>query len=200
MVAEEAHLPLVSDEVYEAAQARFEKTVRAQASPGPSASTCSREWSAAAPGTSRSSMRGKARKGHHYYACSYATTYGDTAALEAHGGQKTISVREDWLERLVLRFFEQRIFGPMRLDKLAKQLKAHNRAERRNGKLAGTRMRQQIGELERKIKAQVQALEKGIEPELVSERIGELREREGGARGGAGRDLGPSGRKPRTRS
>jgi ABC-type transporter Mla subunit MlaD len=30
-------------------------------------------------------------------------------------------------------------------------------------------------ELERKIKAQVQALERGIEPELVSERIGELR-------------------------
>ena len=120
-------------------------------------------------------MQGKARKGHHYYACAYATNYGATAALEAHAGQKCISVREDWLERLVLRFFEQRIFGPMRLDKLAKQLRAHDRDQRRNGKLAGTRMRQQIAELDRKIKAQVQALEKGIEPELVSERIGELR-------------------------
>jgi hypothetical protein len=75
----------------------------------------------------------------------------------------------------VLRFFEQRIFGPMRLEKLAKQLRAHDRAERRNGKLAGTRIRQQVAELERKIKAQVQALEKGIEPELVSDRIAELR-------------------------
>jgi hypothetical protein len=36
-------------------------------------------------------------------------------------------------------------------------------------------MRQQISELDRKMKAQVQALEKGIEPELVSERISELR-------------------------
>jgi hypothetical protein len=36
-------------------------------------------------------------------------------------------------------------------------------------------MRQQIAELDRKVKAQVQALERGIEPELVSERIGELR-------------------------
>ena len=72
VVTEEAHLPLVSDDVYEAAQARFEKTVRSQASA------------------------------------------------------------------------------------------------------------QQIGELDRKIKAQVQALERGIEPELVSERIGELRN-EGGA-------------------
>ena len=73
-------------------------------------------------------------------------------------------MREDWLERLVLRFFEQRIFRPMRLDRLAKQLRAHDRDERRNGKLAGTRMRQQIAELDRKIKAQVQAPEKGIDP------------------------------------
>ncbi len=63
----------------------------------------------------------------------------------------------------------------MRLDKLAKQLRAHERAERRNGKLAGTRIRQQVADLDRKIKAQVHALERGIEPELVSERIAELR-------------------------
>jgi len=120
-------------------------------------------------------MFGKARRGHRYYSCGYVQNYGETAALEAHDGQKWVNVREDWVERLVLRFFEQRIFGPMRLDKLAKQLRAHDRERRRNGKLAGTRMRQQIAELDRKIKAQVQALEKGIEPELVSERIGELR-------------------------
>jgi site-specific DNA recombinase len=128
------------------------------------------------PREGRGELRqGRARRGHRYYACAYATNYGETAAREAHGGQKWIYVREDWLERLVLRFFEQRIFGPMRLDKLAKQLRAHDREQRRNGKLAGTRIRQQIAELERKIKAQVQALEKGIEPELVSDRIAELR-------------------------
>jgi chromosome segregation ATPase len=49
------------------------------------------------------------------------------------------------------------------------------REHRKEGKLVGTRIRKQIGELDRKIKAQVQALEKGIEPELVSERISELR-------------------------
>jgi len=59
-----------------------------------------------------------------------------TAALEAHGGQKSISVREDWLERLVLRFFEQRIFGPMRLDKLARQLRTHDRDQRRTTRLS----------------------------------------------------------------
>jgi len=175
VIAEEAHLPLVSDAVFEAAQARFDRTVRS-----PNSASAKREYLFSGmvrccAGHQPLSMQGKARKGHHYYACAYATSYGATAALEAHGGQKCISVREDWLERLVLRFFEQRIFGPMRLDKLAKQLRAHDRDQRRNGKLAGTRMRQQIAELERKIKAQVQALEKGIEPELVSERIGELR-------------------------
>ncbi|MDQ3759990.1 MAG: hypothetical protein M3331_08630 [Actinomycetota bacterium] len=44
----------------------------------------------------------------------------------------------------------------------AAAVEAHDRAERQSGKLAGTKIRQQIGELERKIKAQVQALEKGI--------------------------------------
>ena len=144
-------------------------------------------------------MHGKARKEHHYYSYGYSTSYGDVAATEAHGGQKTVSVREDWLERLVLRFFEQRIFGPMRLDKLVKQLKAHDRAERRNGKLARTRIRQQIGELDRKIKARVQALEKGIEPssspsesESCERRRRRWRRRSPGSV--------PSGRRPRMRS
>jgi site-specific DNA recombinase len=121
-------------------------------------------------------MQGKSRRDNRYYACAYSVNYGDTAAREAHGGQKWIYVREDWLLRLVLRFFEQRIFGPMRIERLAKQLRAHSREQKRDGKLAGTRIRQQISELERRIKAQVQALEKGIEPELVSARIAELRD------------------------
>ncbi|MGE5408263.1 MAG: hypothetical protein ACM3NV_06580, partial [Syntrophothermus sp.] len=55
------------------------------------------------------------------------------------------------------------------------QLRAQARSERANGKLAGTRLRKQLAEIERKIKAQVIALEEGVEPELVSERIDELR-------------------------
>ncbi len=121
-------------------------------------------------------MRGKARKGHNYCCCGYAAGYGETAAREAHSGQKFPSIREDRLEQAVMRFFEQRIFGPLRLDKLAKQLRAESRSKRRDGKLAGTRIRQQVAELDRKIKAQVIALEDGVEPDLVSERIGELRE------------------------
>jgi site-specific DNA recombinase len=109
---------------------------------------------------------------------------GSTAAcFPARGGGLVVgrfrgfqwSAVEDRLLRLVLRFFEKRVFGPLRLERLEKQLRAQARSERRNGKLAGTRLRKQIAEAERKIKAQVQALEKGVEPELVSERIAELR-------------------------
>jgi hypothetical protein len=65
--------------------------------------------------------------------------------------------------------------GKPGVDRLSKQPRAESRSQRRDGKLAGTRIRQQDAELERKIKAQVIALEEGFEPELVSERIGELR-------------------------
>ncbi len=175
VIFEDAHLPLVSDETYEAAQALFENRLRSANSSGTKRNYLFSGMVRCCAGHQPLSMQGKARKGHHYYSCAYNQNYGDTAAIEAHGGQKTVSVREDWLERLVLRFFEQRIFGPMRLEKLAKQLRAHERDQRRDGKLAGTRIRQQVTELDRKIKAQVVALEKGIEPEVVSERIAELR-------------------------
>ncbi len=175
MVAEEAHLPLVSDKVYEAAPTRFDGKVRAPASARAKHTYLLAGMVRCCCGHQPLSMSGRTRKDHRYYACGYVQNYGETAALEAHGGQKWVYVREEWFERLVIRFFEQRIFGPMRLDKLAKQLRAHDREQRRNGKLAGTRIRTQITELDPKIKAQVTALERGIEPDLVSERIAELR-------------------------
>ncbi|MCB0869316.1 MAG: recombinase family protein [Solirubrobacterales bacterium] len=175
VVTEEAHLPLVSDETYEAAQARFKSPNRSAPS-----SRAKRDYIFAGmirccAGHQPLSMAGKTRKGHQYYVCGYAANYGDEAALESHGGQKWISIREDALEEHVLRFFAQRIFGPMRIEKLAKQLRAHSREEKCKGKLTGTRIREQVAEVDRKIKAQVIALEEGVEMDLVSERIGELR-------------------------
>jgi hypothetical protein len=121
-------------------------------------------------------MHGKARKGHHYYACSYATTYGDQAALDTHAGQKWIYLREDNLLKLVERFLAQRIFGPMRLERLSKQLRDHHNTTAREGQLASGKIRQQLADTDRRIKLQVQALEDGIEPELVASRITELRD------------------------
>jgi hypothetical protein len=85
-------------------------------------------------------------------------------------------LREDALLLLLVeQFFAQRIFGPMRLDKLAKQLRSHDRERRKTGQLAATRLRQQIADANRKIRIQVQALEDGIEPEIVTARISELK-------------------------
>lgn len=179
VISEDAHLPLVNDAIYEAAQERFAKPNRSANSSRAKRTYLFAGMVRCRTGHQPLSMNGKCRKGHHYYCCPYVTTYGDTAALEAHGGQKSTSLREDRLERMVMNFFAERIFGPLRVEKLSKQLKAHDRKQRKDGKLAGTRIRQQVSDLDRKIKAQIVALEEGVEPELVSERIGVLREQKG---------------------
>ena len=161
MIAEEAHLPLVNDETFEAAQRRFSTKGRGNGNGHSKNGYVLSGMVRCCCGHGPMAMAGKRRKGHTYYVCEYAASYGDTAALEAHGDQRFISAREDRLLRLVLRFFEQRIFGPLRLERLEKQLRAEARSQRQNGKLAGTKLRQRIAELERRIKAQVQALEAG---------------------------------------
>lgn len=175
VVAEDTHLAIVDDALFEAAQERFADGPRGSGSAHAKHSYVLSGLVRCCTGHQPLSMAGKRRKGHTYYVCEYAARYGGSAALEAHDGQKFVSIREDRVLRLVLRFFEQRIFGPLRIERLEKQLRAQARSERRDGKLAGTRLRKQIAEVDRKIKAQVVALEEGVEPELVSERIAELR-------------------------
>jgi hypothetical protein len=174
VVAEDTHLPLVTNETYTAAQDHLASWER-----GPTERSRRTYLFAGmvrcATGHQPLSMQGKARKGHHYYACSYAAGYGDTAAADAHAGQKWIYLREDNLLRLVERFLAQRIFGPMRLDRLSRQLRAQRRDSHRDARDSALRIRQQLADLERRIKLQVQALEDGIEPDLVSQRIAELR-------------------------
>ena len=173
VVCEQAHTPLVSDETFHASQARFEKR------PGRQVASKSNRYLFAgmvhcATGHQPLSMHGKARKGHHYYACSYGKDYGDVAAFETHAGQKWIYLREDALQPLVEKFFAERIFGPMRLDKLARQLKNHERDRKRTQRHTATRLRQLITDAERRIKVQVQALEDGVEASVVTARITEL--------------------------
>jgi len=79
VVAEEAHLPIVAAEVYEAAQARFDQTVRATASSGTKRQYLFAGMVRCCAGHQPLSMHGKARKGHHYYSCGYSSSYGDVA-------------------------------------------------------------------------------------------------------------------------
>ena len=188
VIADDAHLAIVEDALFEAAQKRFTTRARGNGSAHAKRTYVLSGRVRCCSGHGPRSMQGKTRKGHTYYTCEYAASYGPEAALEVHDGLKVISAREDRLLKLVLRFFEQRIFGPLRLERLEKQLRAQARRERTNGKLAGTRLRQQLAEIDRKIKAQVIALEDGVEPELVTERILGAAGREGGTGRGFGRD------------
>ena len=176
VVSEQAHIALISDETFAASQARFSQRPRRQ----PSSTGAKRTYLFAgmvhcATGHQPLSMQGKARKTHHYYACSYGASYGDVAACDAHAGQKWIYLREDALLPLVEQFFAQRIFGPLRLEKLRKQLKTAVRDRQQEGRHVGTRLRDYIADAERRIKVQVQTLEDGVEAEIVTARIAELR-------------------------
>jgi hypothetical protein len=173
-VAEVTHLPLVSEEMFSAAQERFTTRPRGQRG------RQTRDYLFAgmvkcASGHGRLAMYGRERKGHRYYCCDYARRYGDEAAAQIPEHGKWIYLREDHLLPLVEKFFAERIFGPMRADKLARQLRAQGKRSKRKAKDASVRVRQEVGDLDRKIGLQLNALEQGIEPELVGQRIAELR-------------------------
>ncbi|HZI92041.1 MAG TPA: hypothetical protein VFD31_10510 [Thermoleophilaceae bacterium] len=73
------------------------------------------------------------------------------------------------------KFFAERIFGPMRLDKLARQLRTHQKATTKNADGAQKRIREEIADLDDRIGKQITALEQGIEPQLIAKRIEKLR-------------------------
>ena len=91
VIAEEAHLPLVTDETFEAAQRRFSTKGRGNGSAHSKNGYVLSGMVRCCCGHGPLAMAGKRRKGHTYYVCEYAASYGDTAALEAHGDQKFIS-------------------------------------------------------------------------------------------------------------
>ena len=69
VVSEVEHLPLVSDELFAAAQERFAQRGRAHQRPAPTAkpTTCSPAWSAAASGHQPLAMYGRTAQGHHLH-------------------------------------------------------------------------------------------------------------------------------------
>jgi site-specific DNA recombinase len=120
-------------------------------------------------------MYGRTRKEHVYMTCDYGRSYGKVAADQIEGHGEWLSIREDALLPLVGRFFCERIFGPMRLDKLARQLRAHQKAAAKTTDGTQKRLRDEIADLDHRIGKQIEALEQGVEPQLVSKRIEKLR-------------------------
>ncbi len=173
-VAEVTHLPLVSEETFAAAQERFRGPQRGQRG-RQSKDYLFTGMVKCCSGHGPLSMYGRTQKGRRYYACDYLRDYGDSAAIEVHAGKKWIYLREDRTLALVEKFFAERIFGPMRIEKLERQLRAQGKRSKRKAKSTGKRVSEQIADLDRRIGLQIDALEQGIEPELVGERIAELR-------------------------
>jgi site-specific DNA recombinase len=132
VVSEVEHLPLVSDELFAAAQERFKQRSRRQVSRNGQAAYLFTGMVRCSSGHQPLAMYGRKRKDHTYMTCDYARTYGKTAADQIDGHGQWLSIREDALLPLVERFFAERIFGPMRLDKLARQLQAHEKRSRRD--------------------------------------------------------------------
>jgi hypothetical protein len=64
----------------------------------------------------------------------------------------------------------------MRLDKLARQLRAHQNATRKQTDTGQRQLRDQIADLDRRIGLQINALERGIEPDLIGQRNAGLRD------------------------
>ena len=98
----------------------------------------------------------------------------DQSGDAGHG--QWLSIREDQLLPIVEQFFAERIFGPMRLDKLARQLRAHEKTTAKQTLATHHNLRDSIADLDRRIALQIEALEQGVEPELVKQRIAKLRE------------------------
>jgi hypothetical protein len=119
-------------------------------------------------------MHGKHRKSSTYYTCGYRLFYGDTAA-EATGHGKWQYVREDSLLTLIDAFFATRVFGADRLAHFRKQsstLAAEQESE--NGS-ERERAGRQLGEVDQRIERQLGAIEAGVDPIVVGERIRELK-------------------------
>lgn len=175
-ICENAHEPIVSEELFAAAQERIERKRRAYSRPR----TGSRQHLLSGMvrcGTGHPSLSAYPAvvKGHTYYRCTYGQNYGKVAADAIGGHGATCNVREDAILPVIESFFAERLFGPMRLDLLREQLALHEQTSATEAKRTAARLQAQIAEADRAIALQVRALEAGVEPDLVRARIEELK-------------------------
>jgi site-specific DNA recombinase len=119
-------------------------------------------------------MQGKTRKGNTYYACGYRIAYGDNAA-EALGHGKWQYIREDRLTDCIDHFFKTYVFGPNAVAHFRSQHAAL--APTLNDKSTEQRERavRSLADLDQRIARQIAAIESGVDPVLVGERIRALK-------------------------
>jgi site-specific DNA recombinase len=182
-VCEDAHEPIISDELFGAAQERIQRKRKSSSRPrGGRREHLLSGMVRCATGHPSLSAYGAIAKGHTYYRCSYGRDYGKVAAEAINGHGVTCNVREDALLPIIERFFADRLFGPMRLDLLREQLDLQERTSATETQRTAARLQAQIAEADRAIAMQVRALEQGIEPDVVRARIEELKAEKAAAR------------------
>lgn len=89
----------------------------------------------------------------------------------ATGHGKWQYVREDNLIALVDAFFGTRVFGPERLEHFRGQASALATELKSNGSVERDRAGDQLADVERRIERQLAAIEAGVDPAVVGERI-----------------------------
>ncbi|MEJ7718661.1 MAG: hypothetical protein WKF31_12115 [Thermoleophilaceae bacterium] len=128
-------------------------------------------------------MYGRRRKGHVYMTCDYGRTYGKVAADQIEGHGQWLSVREDVppaARRALLRRAHLRADAP-REARRASCAPTRSEAAARRDK-AVKQLREQVADLDRRIGAQIEALERGVEPALVQQAHREAPRGQGGGR------------------
>ncbi|MEJ7787524.1 MAG: recombinase family protein, partial [Solirubrobacteraceae bacterium] len=168
VVAEVEHEPLVSDELFALAQQRFaERSRRTGGRRNGGSPYLLAGMVRCASGHQPLSMAGRTRKDHVYMACDYGRAYGKEAADQIPGHGQWLYLREDALLPHVEKFFTDRIFGPMRLDKLERQLRAHQRDHLRKDDSRQCKLTAEIASIDDRIGRLIDALEGGLDADEV---------------------------------
>ncbi len=175
VIADVEHEALISDELFAAAQAGFEKRSRKTSGPrnGRSPYLLAGMVSCAS-GHQPLAMYGRRRKDHVYMTCDYGRAYGNEAADQIDGHGRWLYLREDNLLPLIETFFAERIFGPMRIDKLEQQLRTHERSTRHTEDGSRTRITKELASLDDRIGKLIDALENGLDAEQIRRRLATL--------------------------
>jgi site-specific DNA recombinase len=176
VVSEVEHQALISDDLFTLAQQRFQERSRRTGGRNGQSAYLFTGMVRCCAGHQPLAMYGRTRKGITYMTCDYGRAYGKQAADQIDGHGQWLSVREDLLLPIVENFFAERIFGPLRHDKLARQLREHQRASAKQSDSTHRQLREEIASLEDRIGRLIDAVERGMEPDLIGQRLAKLQE------------------------
>ncbi len=174
--ASDQHEALISQEQFDQVQAEMNQRRRSTASPLRRTTKrfyLLRGFIHCATGHNPLRMQGKSRKGNTYYACGYRIDYGDKAA-EALGHGKWQYVNEKVLVPVVDGFFATRIFGPQRLEHFQAQMKGLSAAVQDQSDEKRQRLQKIVSDIDTRLDRQIAAIEAGVDPAVVAERIRQL--------------------------